>query len=62
MADLEMQFTRAMFDVYRRAKSEARYNATIFLQMITTMAAGDGKDPHQCSQAFRRVHRPISAK
>ena len=35
MADLEAQFTEAMFDVYRRAKSEAKYNATIFLGMIT---------------------------
>jgi hypothetical protein len=35
MADLEAQFTEAMFDIYRRAKAEARYNATIFLQMIT---------------------------
>jgi hypothetical protein len=35
MPDLEAQFTEAMFDVYRRAKSEAKYNATIFLQMIT---------------------------
>jgi hypothetical protein len=24
-----------MFDIYRRAKAEAKYNATIFLQMIT---------------------------
>ncbi|HEY5336579.1 MAG TPA: hypothetical protein VIJ85_00120 [Rhizomicrobium sp.] len=35
MADLEAQFTEAMFDIYRRAKAEAKYNATIFLQMIT---------------------------
>ena len=35
MADLDKQFTEAMFDIYRRAKSEARYNATIFLQMLT---------------------------
>lgn len=34
MADLEAQFTEAMFDIYRRAKAEAKYNATIFLQMI----------------------------
>jgi hypothetical protein len=35
MADLEKQFTQAMFHIYRRAKAEAKYNATIFLQMIT---------------------------
>jgi hypothetical protein len=29
-------FDAAMFDIYRRAKSEAKYNATQFLQMITT--------------------------
>ena len=34
MPDLEAQFTEAMFTIYRRAKSEAHYNATIFLQMI----------------------------
>lgn len=35
MADLEAQFDQAMFTVYRRAKDEAQYNATIFLQMLT---------------------------
>lgn len=32
---LEAKFEAAMFDVYRRAKSEAGYNATIFLQMLS---------------------------
>lgn len=32
---LESQFEAAMFDVYRRAKDEAGYNATIFLKMVT---------------------------
>lgn len=36
MADLEKQFDQAMFDVYRRAKEEAKYSGTIFLQMITS--------------------------
>ncbi|MER9227069.1 hypothetical protein NKI39_15790 [Mesorhizobium sp. M0664] len=35
MADLQAEFTLAMFDIYRRAKSEAKYNAIIFLQMVT---------------------------
>jgi len=35
MADLEAQFTEAMFDIYRRAKSEANYPANIFLRMVT---------------------------
>jgi hypothetical protein len=35
MADIEVQFNEAMFDIYRRAKAEAKYNATIFLQMLT---------------------------
>lgn len=35
MSNLKAQFDLAMFDVYRRAKAEANYNATIFLQMIT---------------------------
>ncbi len=35
MADVEAQFNEAMFDIYRRAKEEAKYTATIFLQMLT---------------------------
>ena len=35
MSDLERAFDQAMFEVFRRAKTEARYNATIFLQMLT---------------------------
>ena len=35
MADLEAQFTEAMFDIYRRAKAEADYPANIFLRMVT---------------------------
>lgn len=35
MAGLETQFDHAMFGIYRRAKDEAGYNATIFLQMLT---------------------------
>lgn len=35
MKELEEKFEQAMFDIYRRAKSEAKYNATIFLQMVT---------------------------
>lgn len=34
MKDLSKQFDLAMIEIYRRAKSEARYNATIFLQMV----------------------------
>jgi hypothetical protein len=33
--EIEEKFEQAMFDIYRRAKSEAKYNATIFLQMVT---------------------------
>jgi len=32
--DLSKQFDAAMFDIYRQAKSQARYNATIFLRML----------------------------
>jgi hypothetical protein len=35
MQDLSRHFDGAMFDIYRRAKSEAGYNATIFLQMLS---------------------------
>ena len=35
MQGLEEQFTQAMFDIYRKAKVEAKYNATIFLQMVS---------------------------
>lgn len=34
-ADLESRFHSAMLDIYHRAKSEAGYNATRFLQMLT---------------------------
>jgi hypothetical protein len=35
VVNLETQFNEAMFDIYRRAKAEAKYNATVFLQMLT---------------------------
>lgn len=35
MASLEAQFDQAMFNIYRTAKAEAKYNATIFLKMLT---------------------------
>ena len=34
MSSIESQFDAAMFEIYRRAKAEASYNATIFLGMI----------------------------
>lgn len=34
MDQLARQFDGAMLEIYRRAKAEAGYNATIFLQMI----------------------------
>jgi hypothetical protein len=35
MSDLEQQFDQAMLSIYLRAKSEAKYNATIFFQMLS---------------------------
>ena len=35
MQDLSKGFDEAMFDIYRRAKSEAKYNANVFLQMVS---------------------------
>jgi hypothetical protein len=29
-SELEKQFDEAMFEIYRRAKAEAKYNASIF--------------------------------
>jgi hypothetical protein len=34
MQDVSKQFDAAMLEIYRRAKSEAGYNATIFLRML----------------------------
>ena len=34
--DMESEFACAMRDIYMRAKSEAGYNATYFLQMLST--------------------------
>src|SRR5579862_3963728 len=31
---LEKQFDAAMFSIYQKAKSEAKYNATLFLHML----------------------------
>lgn len=36
MPDTLRQFDQAMFTIYRRAKAEANYNATIFLNMLTS--------------------------
>jgi hypothetical protein len=36
MADIRKEFDQAMFTIYRRAKSEANYNATIFLSMLSS--------------------------
>lgn len=35
MQDIQKEFDSAMFQIYRRAKSETGYNATIFLRMIS---------------------------
>ena len=34
-SEVKRQFDEAMFEIYPRAKAEAKYNATIFLQMTT---------------------------
>jgi hypothetical protein len=36
MGDLEMQFHEEMLSIYRRALEECAYNATRFLQLVTT--------------------------
>src|SRR3954451_24040180 len=36
MQGLSKQFDAVMFDIYRRAKSEAGYSATIFLGMLNS--------------------------
>ena len=35
MTILHNQFDEAMFDIYRHAKDEAGYNATVFLKMLS---------------------------
>lgn len=35
MQALEKKFETAMFEIYARAKAEARYNATVFLRMLS---------------------------
>ncbi len=34
-SDLELQFHEEMLQIYHRAKTECRYNATRFLQMVS---------------------------
>jgi hypothetical protein len=41
MQDPSKNFDGAMFDIYRRAKSEAGYNATTFLQMLSNRGGLD---------------------
>ncbi len=41
MQNLSKQFDAAMFEIYQRAKSEAGYNATIFLKMISDRGGRD---------------------
>jgi hypothetical protein len=36
MSDLAQAFDEAMFSIYRRAKAEAGYKASLFLDMIAT--------------------------
>ena len=36
---LEIEFHEAMLNIYRKAKSEAKYNAVRFLQMVTDHGA-----------------------
>ena len=40
-SDLEQQFDSAMMNSYKRAKAEANYTATRFLQMLTTSSGLD---------------------
>ena len=35
MSSIERQFAEAMMSIYRRAYREAKYNATVFHQMLT---------------------------
>ncbi len=37
MDDLERRFHRAMIAIYEKAKREAEYNATRFLQMVSQL-------------------------
>jgi hypothetical protein len=41
MQRLEAQFEQAMFNIYRRAKTEAKYNATMFLRLVTNQGGID---------------------
>lgn len=43
MTNLEKEFDMAMMNIYHRAKSEASYNATRFLQMLQEHR---GRAPH----------------
>jgi hypothetical protein len=61
MPNLEQQFTQAMFDIYRRAKTEAGYNASIFLQMISDRGGVDTAK-RLSTRANRRTATPICMK
>ena len=60
--DLRAQFDEAMFTIYRRAKSEAKYNATIFLGMLhTRRGLGHGEVPDELRQTVRWLHSSLRA-
>ena len=48
MVDILKQFDEAMFTIYRRAKSEAKYTASIFYNMLNDRGGfGNGKISYQ---------------
>ena len=52
---LEVEFHEAMLDIYRKAKSEARYNAQRFLQMVVDTAALKRQECLSIQEQYRMV-------
>jgi hypothetical protein len=69
MQSLDHQFTQAMFDIYRHAKTESGYNCDDFLQMISDRGGVDtakkvinaSKPPHGYTHLYDRGYLNLTA-
>ena len=62
MPSLEQEFTQAMFDIYRRAKVEAGYNASIFFHDLGSGWGTHRESPNQCVSAIRGLYALVRAR
>jgi len=60
---IEKEFHIAMIDIYHRAKYEAGYNATRYLQMLQERrGARNGEDSLTHTSCFRWLYGPMGTR